>query len=101
MLWESILPEAITHHFEIFRVKGRVTFVDGSLKLIQGVRDVFEIVDHAESAAGVSTTAIANGIGKLVLIGRGLDSDFPASLELLLGWPGTDWNLTTNPREDT
>lgn len=90
MLWESVLPKADKRHFEVFRLKGRVTLVNGSVKLIQGVRDVFEIIDLGKSAASDSSEAMASEIGKLVLIGRGLDSDFPASLELLLGSPSMD-----------
>jgi hypothetical protein len=47
---------------------------DGSVKIVQGVREVFEIIDGAKS------TSEANMTGKIVLIGRGIhEVDFERS----------------------
>ncbi|KAK8243341.1 COBW domain-containing protein [Phyllosticta capitalensis] len=95
VLWDETLPAPSpndsSYHspkFEIHRTKGRVPMADGSaLKLIQGVREVFEILDAKDSpgaadGGGQKTT----GGGKIVLIGRGVDADvFGASLRQALG----------------
>ncbi|KKA29620.1 hypothetical protein TD95_000687 [Thielaviopsis punctulata] len=71
VLWNNKIPNAHTDSsFEVHRLKGRVIFADGSVKLIQGVREIFEIIDSEEVVSGDSP-------GKLVVIGRGL------SLEVL------------------
>lgn len=41
--------------------------------MIQGVREVFEIVDVEDGAARRERSAAVEGSGKLVFIGRGLD----------------------------
>lgn len=54
--------------FEIYRVKARVPMTDGKVKVVQGVRDVFEIRDSeggSEEEKGADET-------KLVIIGRDL-----------------------------
>ncbi len=68
--------------FEIHRLKGRLRFDDGTVKMVQGVREIFEIFDCKSTMA--NRTANSNGEeaqetrqgdnveGKLVLIGRGL-----------------------------
>lgn len=53
------------------RLKGLVTLDDGSIKVIQGVRDVFEIIDSPKSASEDDPSTSARD-GKLVIIGRGL-----------------------------
>lgn len=87
-LWESVLParqasDAIK--FEIHRTKGRIMLQDGSLKLLQGVREVFELIDEKEGVVTQNGDAAAiNGKtgGKIVLIGRGLDEEaFSKSLK--------------------
>lgn len=66
MLWEDELPGNVSYSkFEIHRLKGRVHVQDGSLLLLQGVTNVYELTE-------------GNGTGgqedsKLVLIGRGVD----------------------------
>ncbi|OBT66226.1 hypothetical protein VE03_04383 [Pseudogymnoascus sp. 23342-1-I1] len=55
ILWDSKLPDSATESaiapaeqpptFEIYRVKARLPMSDGSIKIVQGVRDVFEIKD--------------------------------------------------------
>ena len=56
--------------------------------MIQGVREVFEIVDHESNvgASGTQAETVEKQGGKLVLIGRGLsESPVEESLRLALG----------------
>ena len=85
VLWDSHLPlppeasdgrlpsakDSPPSEFEIHRTKGLLHLSDGSRKVIQGVREIFEIRDlpveeESDSSGG-------NAMGKIVLIGRGLD----------------------------
>jgi G3E family GTPase len=90
-LWESSLPAGSTSEstrFEIHRTKGRIVLEDGSLKLLQGVREVFELIDEKEGSSAKNGDAVpeANKTGgKIVLIGRGLDENaFSKSLKICL-----------------
>ncbi|CAF9938564.1 hypothetical protein IMSHALPRED_000848 [Imshaugia aleurites] len=83
VLWDSTLPAPQASRsessFAIHRLKGRIFTTDGAVKMVQGVREVFEIVDldRGGSEGGVE--------GKLVLIGRGLDEGaFGGSLRACL-----------------
>jgi G3E family GTPase len=74
VLWESVLPESSnmsseSHptNFEIHRLKGIVYLEDGSTKIIQAVRDVFEIRDSEPWQKDDKEIQC-----KIVLIGRGL-----------------------------
>ncbi|KAI1421655.1 vitamin b12 biosynthesis, cobw-like protein [Xylaria sp. FL1777] len=71
ILWESEVPNAGTEQFqiEIHRLKARLVFKDGAVKIVQGVREIFEIVDGPESSADIDTISQR---GKIVLIGRNL-----------------------------
>ncbi|OJZ91823.1 hypothetical protein ASPFODRAFT_234553 [Aspergillus luchuensis CBS 106.47] len=68
VLWDSVMPlaEEVSGPtgFDIHRLKGILVLSDGSTKIIQAVRDVFEIRD-SEPADGKNQC-------KIVLIGRGL-----------------------------
>lgn len=90
LLWEETLPGETSVKFEVHRTKGRVPMVDGTLKLIQGVREVFEILDARDSpASGQDTGADAKQSGKVVLIGRGVEEErFEQSLWKALGVSG-------------
>jgi G3E family GTPase len=80
MLWEEELPGSIAHTpFEIHRLKGRIPVQNGTVLLVQGVRNIYETTeDH--SGQGNSEEA------KLVLIGKGVDqSAFRKSLLATLG----------------
>lgn len=82
VLWESHLPNAEADvdllAFEVHRLKGRIMCSDGSIKIIQAVREVFEILEGADAKQG-------HDQGKMVLIGRGLRNDlFQKSLLLSL-----------------
>ncbi|RKU46801.1 hypothetical protein DL546_007150 [Coniochaeta pulveracea] len=77
VLWENELPgeSKKSPHFEIHRLKGRLILHDGSQKMIQGVRELFEIMDNPSSESSEDVT------GKMILIGRHLgDFDFRKSL---------------------
>lgn len=80
VLWENELPNDATEHkvpFEIHRLKGRLAIEHGRTKIIQGVRELFEIFDSPDP----SHEDDANNIGKIVLIGRHVtDYDFEGSL---------------------
>lgn len=87
ILWDSKLPDSSTEPatssseqsptFEIYRLKARLPMSDGTIKIVQGVRDVFEIKDALkqthESQPGVEG-------GKIVVIGRDMANlDFERS----------------------
>ncbi|KAK2613622.1 hypothetical protein N8I77_000525 [Diaporthe amygdali] len=80
VLWENVLPDDSSEHkdpFEIHRLKGRLVVRNGGTKIIQGVRELFEIFDAPPSVdhGGAIET------GKVVLIGRHVtDFDFQRSL---------------------
>lgn len=79
ILWESELPNDNDEHqepFEIHRLKGRLLVQNGGTKIIQGVRELFEIFDAPTGGhEGWSES------GKIVLIGRHVtDFNFKKSL---------------------
>lgn len=79
VLWEYLLPgETFPDHgphFEIHRLKGRLVLEDGKQKMIQGVRELFDIIDNPSSGRSEP------GQGKMILIGRHLERfDFERSL---------------------
>lgn len=84
VLWENELPNDAASHdvpFEIHRLKGRIILQNGSIKMIQGVRELFEIFDSPQCE-----TAQGGASGKIILIGRGLKGfDFRSSLLKSLG----------------
>ncbi|KAF2489543.1 cobW-domain-containing protein [Lophium mytilinum] len=91
VLWESVLPLSGSSKqltFEVHRIKGRIVLTDGVVKLLQGVREVFEFLDESNSARSKEPTeadAPSSAVGKIVVIGRGIDQDsFRLSLEKAL-----------------
>ena len=80
VLWDHKLPDTETAaEFEIHRSKGRLVFDNGDVKLLQGVREIFELIE-APDGADVSSTE-----GKIILIGRGVkDVDFESNLRRLI-----------------
>ncbi|KAE8377671.1 CobW/HypB/UreG, nucleotide-binding domain-containing protein [Aspergillus bertholletiae] len=78
VLWDSSLPtvesqpESLPHpaDFEIHRLKGILITEDGSSRVIQAVRDVFEIRDAEPMSSDEGQKQC-----KIVLIGRGLGPD--------------------------
>jgi G3E family GTPase len=65
LLWDD--GTNIKKEYEIHRLKGYIPITDGSARLVQGVREIFDIID-----AEGGTTGQQDG-GKLVLIGKGLE----------------------------
>ncbi|KAJ5484078.1 COBW domain-containing protein 1 [Penicillium diatomitis] len=92
VLWESTLPQPRSGsrdghpvQFEIHRLKGILRLQDGSCKIIQAVRDVFEIRD---SEARKDDDKPSQDQCKIVLIGRGLGpvlDPWKQSLEAFIG----------------
>ncbi|KAL8690588.1 MAG: hypothetical protein Q9224_004373 [Gallowayella concinna] len=89
LLWDSTLPYAIGDNekaFTIHRVKGQIPVQDGRTLIIQGVRDVFEIIDNSVAEGGRSGGKAVTKKGKIVLIGKGLVGlPFEESLAEALG----------------
>lgn len=72
VLWDSKLPNAhVTTPWEIHRVKGRIPLADGRVKMLQGVREIFELIDGAAPKGGEHTTE--REAGKIVIIGRNIN----------------------------
>lgn len=90
VLWESSLPHsesATQAGWEIHRVKGRFPVRGGGLKILQGVREIFELIEGIPEAESPIE-------GKIVLIGRnigGKDSQtaFQQSLDESMAGKGT------------
>jgi G3E family GTPase len=77
VLWDQRLPgdtEAATPPLIVLRCKGLFVLHGGAQYVLQGVRSMYEIAE-AGDALGVPD------VGKLVLIGTGLDARVRASLE--------------------
>lgn len=91
VLWESHLPsdsngkaEGLTPGWEIHRSKGRAMLANGRVKMLQGVREIFELIDGTVSAEDDVSQR-----GKLVFIGRNIGDErsrllFQQSLDLSL-----------------
>ena len=81
ILWEVKLPllgqrlSNLSRSFSIHRVKGRLILDSGHVKMVQGVREVFEVTDmdlpEAENTETIGD-ASKSVQGKLVLIGRNI-----------------------------
>ncbi|KAI0967056.1 vitamin b12 biosynthesis, cobw-like protein [Xylaria arbuscula] len=67
ILWEGEVPSITTGQaqIEVHRLKARLVLQDGTVKMVQGVREIFEIIDGQKS----ETTSQS---GKIVLIGRNI-----------------------------
>lgn len=87
ILWDSKLPDSSTEPapasseqpptFEIYRLKARLPMSDGSVKIVQGVRDVFEIKDALNQTQQTQSKLEE---GKIVVIGRDMANiDFERS----------------------
>ncbi|KAK1038440.1 hypothetical protein LTR33_016100, partial [Friedmanniomyces endolithicus] len=73
VLWSRELPGLPAgSQWEIHRAKGRLPVKDGGVKMLQGVREVFETVDGA-SLSGEPSDGSASA-GKIVFIGRNIGS---------------------------
>jgi CCR4-NOT transcription complex subunit 2 len=82
VLWDHRLPDQDKdkeYDFEVHRTKGRLLFDNGDIKMLQGVREVFEMTDAPASDEPPPSE------GKIILIGRGLGgADFEDSLKQIL-----------------
>ncbi|KAH6996256.1 CobW/HypB/UreG, nucleotide-binding domain-containing protein [Ilyonectria sp. MPI-CAGE-AT-0026] len=78
VLWDSKLPAAAEEKtFEIHRCKGRLVFDNGDVKILQGVREVFEI-----NEAPVNVDQETPAEGKIILIGKNVAGvDFERSFQ--------------------
>jgi CCR4-NOT transcription complex subunit 2 len=85
VLWENVLPghkPTDGPAYDIHRLKGRFFSDVGRERIIQGVREIFDIFDSPSQ----QQDSDGPEAGKMVLIGRHLDSfDFQKSLEDALG----------------
>jgi G3E family GTPase len=82
VLWENTLPASLADSeatasphpadFEIHRLKGILALEDGSFKVIQAVREVFEIRDSENRRQRETDSGDVPDHCKIVLIGRGL-----------------------------
>jgi G3E family GTPase len=80
VLWESRLPgQESVAGWEIHRSKGRVRLTSGEVKMLQGVREIFELIDCVD-AAGDGEENPEQG-GRIVFIGRNLGGDTPAAFQ--------------------
>lgn len=84
VLWDSVLPgqpdppsspsSNSSKLFEIHRLKARISLVDGTERIVQGVREVFEIIDVGLTSRPTEPGDESDQVGKMVLIGRSIDS---------------------------
>lgn len=85
VLWENVLPGHMPTDgpaFDLHRLKGRFFLGDGTERIVQGVRELFDIFDSPSSDPKQDVSRA----GKLVLIGRHLDRyDFGKSLADAVG----------------
>ncbi|TQS37068.1 hypothetical protein Golomagni_02471 [Golovinomyces magnicellulatus] len=81
VLWESIVPcwnavitnsQTVTEEFDIHRIKAKLILSNNEVKIVQGVRDIFEIVD-APLNPNYSLVDSDEKMSKIVMIGRGID----------------------------
>ncbi|THX55037.1 cobW-domain-containing protein [Aureobasidium pullulans] len=75
---EGVSVESAGSRPEIHRTKGRLVMQEGGVKLLQGVREVFEFIDAADVGASNDGAPVDRGNGKIVFIGRNL---VPAALQ--------------------
>lgn len=73
VLWDSKLPGKEDSKFEIHRSKGRLVLDDGRVKMLQGVQEIFELMNAPEGVESTQT-------GKIIFIGKHIaDVDFEGS----------------------
>lgn len=77
ILWNNELPGgALPDNFEVHRSKGRLILENGQTKMLQGVREIFELIDAPEGGEEQPPSE-----GKIIFIGRKVtDVDFATSL---------------------
>jgi hypothetical protein len=82
LLWDAKLPGIGTadssmmqnepQSFEIYRLKARILLDNGAVKIVQGVREVFEISDAPEDKKAAGNGSALTDQGKLVFVGRNI-----------------------------
>jgi G3E family GTPase len=78
VLWSSELPGAHAESgWEIHRIKGRFRLSNGQVKMLQGVREIFELIDGA--AIEPESSAPDSLGGKMVIIGRNISNQHVAA----------------------
>ncbi|KAK5119644.1 hypothetical protein LTR85_007473 [Meristemomyces frigidus] len=78
VLWSNVLPsheDAATASWEIHRVKGRLAMRDGTVRMLQGVREIFEIIDNAAVRSDDAQPTQGTENGKIVIIGRNVSDE--------------------------
>lgn len=80
VLWESRLPgfEGVGG-WEIHRSKGRVRLAGGEVKMLQGVREIFELIDGVD-ANGDGQEGEESG-SRIVFIGKNLGGETPGAFQ--------------------
>lgn len=81
VLWDTVLPgKDGPGGFEIHRSKGRLVFDNGDVKMLQGVQEIFELIDAPSGPES------AEQEGKIILIGKHVaDVDFHGSFMQAVG----------------
>lgn len=75
VLWESSLPgHEGKKGWEIHRTKGRLVMRDGRTKMLQGVREIFELIDGADVQEDAHAESEEQG-GRIVIIGRNVGGE--------------------------
>lgn len=72
VLWETEIPGSDLEGWEVHRTKGRLAMKDGRITMIQGVREIFELID------GPAATSSDTAESKIVFIGRNISTDLVA-----------------------
>ena len=77
ILWDAHLPgvgpsPTDDQKPEIYRLKAKLLFSNGDVKIVQGVREIFDILDAPKTDQGDNNIATTTIKGKIVLIGREL-----------------------------
>ena len=80
VLWDSRLPgHEDVNGWEIHRSKGRVRLQNGEVKMLQGVREIFELIDRTD-VAGDEDEGQEKG-SRIVFIGRNVGGDTPDAFQ--------------------
>lgn len=87
VLWDGVIPGFDeSKGWEIHRTKGRIHIQGGRMKLLQGVREIFELIDGPDTSTDEGMTEAE---GKIVFIGRSIGVEqtrvaFQHSLDLAI-----------------
>jgi len=86
ILWENRIPGSTTSNSEVrvLRCKGAFTSTTGIHYVLQGVQSMYEISELDAVAADSFGVVGVPEVGKIVLIGKGLDDNVRRSLDSVL-----------------